>query len=109
MRRMSGLMHSWSKRRRTNITDEHLWAERFDKVARLSRSIGVEMLRNEADRSGFAGGQGDVIDCWGRRLDLPRIRTVPDHAGELKAHAVLPRVLGRFDAAEAGCKVWGAR
>jgi adenylate cyclase len=44
-------------------TDEHIWAERFDSgrtdvlqvqddiVARLSRSVGIEMLRNEAARS----------------------------------------------------------
>ncbi|HUN41332.1 MAG TPA: hypothetical protein VMU81_13660 [Acetobacteraceae bacterium] len=44
-------------------TDEHLWAERFDKercnilqvqdeiVARLARTVGVEMVRNEARRS----------------------------------------------------------
>lgn len=44
-------------------TDEHLWAERFDKerldilqiqdevVARLTRSVGVEMVRHEAERS----------------------------------------------------------
>ncbi|MBV8457566.1 MAG: hypothetical protein JO122_13235 [Acetobacteraceae bacterium] len=50
-------------------TEEHLWAERFDKerrdilqvqdeiVARLSRSVGVEMVRNEARRSRFQGAE----------------------------------------------------
>jgi TolB-like protein len=49
-------------------TDEHLWAERFDKerrgilemqdeiVARLVRSVGVEMVRNEGRRSRSRGG-----------------------------------------------------
>ena len=56
-------------------TDEHLWAERFDKqrrdilqvqdeiVARLSRSVGVEMVRKEAERSRSRGGEdGDAVD-----------------------------------------------
>ena len=50
-------------------TDEHLWAERFDKqrrdilqvqdeiVARLSRSVGLEMVRNEAERSRDRGDE----------------------------------------------------
>jgi adenylate cyclase len=53
-------------------TDEHLWAERFDKerrdilevqdeiVARLSRSVGIEMVRYEAERSRVEAG--DPID-----------------------------------------------
>ncbi|HME24393.1 MAG TPA: tetratricopeptide repeat protein, partial [Acetobacteraceae bacterium] len=56
-------------------TDEHLWAERFDKertdilqvqdeiVGRLSRSVGVEMVRNEAERSRSRGADGaDAVD-----------------------------------------------
>jgi TolB-like protein/cytochrome c-type biogenesis protein CcmH/NrfG len=56
-------------------TDEHLWAERFDKerrdilevqdeiVARLSRSVGFEMVQNEAERSRFRPGEGgDAVD-----------------------------------------------
>ena len=56
-------------------TDEHLWAERFDKerrdilqvqdeiVARLSRSVGVEMVLKEAERSRSRGDEnGDAID-----------------------------------------------
>ena len=56
-------------------TDEHLWAERFDKerrdvlrvqdeiVARLSRGVGVEMVRNEAERSRCRGVEGaDAVD-----------------------------------------------
>jgi len=50
------------------VTDEHLWAERFDKerkdilqaqeeiVARLSRSAGVEMVRSEARSGANEGG-----------------------------------------------------
>jgi adenylate cyclase len=52
-------------------TDEHLWAERFDEerknilqaqdeiVARLSRSAGVEMVRNEGRRSSDEAPDGD--------------------------------------------------
>jgi adenylate cyclase len=52
-------------------TDEHLWAERFDKerrdvlqvqdeiVARLSRSVGVEIVRNEAERSRSVAPDGE--------------------------------------------------
>ena len=55
------------------ITDEHLWAERFDKerkdilevqdeiVARLSRSVGIEMVRTEAAR-GSASNSRDAVD-----------------------------------------------
>lgn len=51
-------------------TDEHLWAERFDKerrdiwqvqdeiVGRLSRSIGLQLVRTE----GFRGRKADVVD-----------------------------------------------
>ncbi|HUA77309.1 MAG TPA: hypothetical protein VMA86_06530 [Acetobacteraceae bacterium] len=52
-------------------TDEHLWAERFDKerrdilevqdeiVARLARSVGVEMVRNEGRQGSAEAGEGD--------------------------------------------------
>jgi TolB-like protein/cytochrome c-type biogenesis protein CcmH/NrfG len=56
-------------------TDEHLWAERFDKerrdilqvqdeiVARLARTVGVEMVRNEARRSqSRTGACDDALD-----------------------------------------------
>jgi TolB-like protein len=56
-------------------TDVHLWAERFDKertdilalqdevVARLSRSVAIEMLRHEAARSPLPSSDGeDVLD-----------------------------------------------
>ena len=55
------------------LTDEHVWAERFDKdrkdaletqdeiVGRLSRSVGIEMVCSEAAR-GRAGNSADVID-----------------------------------------------
>ena len=52
-------------------TDEHLWAERFEKerrdilrvrdeiVARLARTVGVEMVRNEGRRSHARAGEAD--------------------------------------------------
>jgi TolB-like protein/Flp pilus assembly protein TadD len=55
-------------------TDEHLWAERFDKerrdildvqdeiVARLARTVGVEMVRHEGRRHSRAGETDDVAD-----------------------------------------------
>jgi len=55
------------------LSDEHLWAERFDKerkdilevqdeiVARLSRSVGLEMVRSEAARGSPSSG-GAAID-----------------------------------------------
>jgi TolB-like protein len=56
------------------LTDEHLWAERFDKerkdilevqdeiVARLSRSVGIEMVRSEATRASSSSNGGDAVD-----------------------------------------------
>src|SRR5215469_710792 len=64
------------------VTDEHLWAERFDKerkdilevqeeiVARLSRSIGIEMVRTEAARGSSGSSGGDVIDLVMRARSL---------------------------------------
>jgi adenylate cyclase len=56
-------------------TDDHLWAERFDKerrdllqvqdeiVARLARAVGVEMVRHEGRRSHIRAGEtDDVVD-----------------------------------------------
>jgi TolB-like protein/Flp pilus assembly protein TadD len=56
-------------------TDEHLWAERFDKerqdilqvqdeiVGRLARTVGVEMVRNEGRRSqSRTGAYDDALD-----------------------------------------------
>jgi TolB-like protein len=55
-------------------TDEHLWAERFDKerrdilhvqdeiVGRLSRSVGFELVRTEAARPGSNSGGSDAVD-----------------------------------------------
>jgi len=63
-------------------TDEHLWAERFDKerkdilevqdeiVARLSRSVGIEMVRSEAARGSSGSSGGDVIDLVMRARSL---------------------------------------
>jgi TolB-like protein len=55
-------------------TDEHLWAERFDKerrdilqlqdeiVGRLSRSVGIQLVRSEAGRGGADRQGWDVAD-----------------------------------------------
>jgi TolB-like protein/Tfp pilus assembly protein PilF len=55
-------------------TDEHLWAERFDKerreilqvqdeiVGRLSRSVGIQLVRSEADRAAPNRGGWDIAD-----------------------------------------------
>jgi len=55
-------------------TDEHLWAERFDKershilqvqdeiVGRLSRSVGFQMVRTEAARGSPRSGGWDAVD-----------------------------------------------
>jgi TolB-like protein/Flp pilus assembly protein TadD len=62
-------------------TDEHLWAERFDKerrnilqvqdeiVGRLSRSVGFQMVRTEAARPSRTGGS-DAIDLVMRARTL---------------------------------------
>ena len=64
------------------VTDEHLWAERFDKerkdivevqdeiVARLSRSVGIEMVRSEAARGNSGSSGGDFIDLVMRARSL---------------------------------------
>jgi class 3 adenylate cyclase len=63
------------------LTDEHVWAERFDKdrkdaleaqdeiVRRLARSVGIEMVCNEAVR-GSADNSADVIDLVMRARKL---------------------------------------
>jgi adenylate cyclase len=55
-------------------TDEHIWAERFDKerreflqihneiVGRLSRSLGIELIRTEAARRSGKPQEWDVVD-----------------------------------------------
>jgi TolB-like protein/cytochrome c-type biogenesis protein CcmH/NrfG len=55
-------------------TDEHLWAERFDKarrdilqvqdeiVGRLSRSVGIQLVRTEAGRGSPNKEEWDVVD-----------------------------------------------
>ena len=73
---LEGSVLADSRRVRVNVqlidaeTDEHLWAERFDKertdilevldeiVARLSRSVGIEMVRSEAARGSAGSGAG---------------------------------------------------
>lgn len=63
-------------------TDDHVWAERFDKerkdilrvqeeiVARLSRAVGIEMLRNDAGRGGTDGGDAVDLVMRGRALAI---------------------------------------
>lgn len=63
-------------------TDEHLWAERFDKergdilqvadeiVGRLSRSVGFQMVRTEAARPRRISGGSDAIDLVMRARTL---------------------------------------
>jgi TolB-like protein/cytochrome c-type biogenesis protein CcmH/NrfG len=78
-------------------TDEHLWAERFDKerrdmlevqdeiVARLARTVGVEMVRHEGGRHSRAGEtDDDVIDLVMRGNAL----TTEPNRKELASHAV---------------------
>jgi adenylate cyclase len=55
-------------------TDVHLWAERFDKprtevlqvhdeiVGRLSRTVGIQLVRTEAQRGSARGDGWDVVD-----------------------------------------------
>ena len=75
---LDGSVMADRKRVRINVqlidaaTDEHLWVERFDKerkdileiqdeiVARLSRSVGIEMIRCEAARGNAANGRPSV-------------------------------------------------
>ena len=64
------------------LTDEHVWAERFDKdrkdaleaqdeiVGRLSRSVGVEMVCSEAAHR--SAGSADVIDLVMRARGLAK-------------------------------------
>ncbi len=79
-------------------TDEHLWAERFDNerndvlqvqdeiVARLSRSVGIEMLQSEAARSRLRGGSGgDAIDLVMRGNALAANLAQKDRAAEAVA------------------------
>src|SRR5262249_9850813 len=75
-------------------TDEHLWAERFDKerreflqvqdeiVGRLSRSVGIELVRTEAVRAQASRDSSDAADLvlQGRALinDSKRKETIAD-------------------------------
>ena len=91
-------------------TDEHVWAERFDKerkdvlevqdeiVARLSRSVGIEMVRTEAARRGLSTGGQDAVDlvmraralvnAAGLRENVARAVTLFREALELDPHNV---------------------
>jgi TolB-like protein/Flp pilus assembly protein TadD len=79
-------------------TDERLWAERFDKerkdvlqvqeeiVARLSRSVGIEMVRHEAERSrAVAGEAGDATDLVMRGNALAANVSCKERAAEAVA------------------------
>ncbi len=75
-------------------TDEHLWAERFDKerreilqvqdeiVGRLSRSVGIQLVRSEAGRAASRRGEWDVEDLVMRARalisDVKRKETVAE-------------------------------
>jgi len=85
-------------------TDEHLWAERFDKerrdilqvqdeiVARLSRSVGVEMVRHEGERSRYRGNE-DAVDLVMRGNALTTDLSQKEKAAE--AVALFTRALER--------------
>jgi adenylate cyclase len=85
-------------------TDEHLWAERFDKerrdilqvqdeiVARLSRSVGVEMVRHEGERSRDRGNE-DAVDLVMRGNALATDLSQKERAAE--AVALFTRALER--------------
>ena len=84
------------------LTDEHVWAERFDKdrkdaletqdeiVGRLSRSVGIEMVCSEAAR-GSAGNSADVIDLVMRARAL--VNDIREREGVASAIELLGRAL----------------
>jgi TolB-like protein/Flp pilus assembly protein TadD len=85
-------------------TDEHLWAERFDKeredvlqlqeeiVARLSRSVGIEMLRKEGERSRINGSEcGDATDLVMRAKAL--VTDIRQQENALQAVSLFQRAL----------------
>ena len=71
-------------------TDEHLWAERFDKprsdilplqdeiVGRLSRSIGIQLVRSEGGRGSPSGVAELVLRARGLIADVKRKETAAD-------------------------------
>jgi tetratricopeptide (TPR) repeat protein len=87
-------------------TDDHLWAERFDKerkdvfevedeiVGRLSRSIGIEMIRSEAARSNPGARNTDAVDLVMRARALANDVKRKENAAE--AVGLFRRALG-FD------------
>jgi TolB-like protein/Flp pilus assembly protein TadD len=78
-------------------TDEHLWAERFDKerrdilevqdeiVARLARSVGVEMVRQEGRRHSRASDMDDVVDLVMRGNALTTEPDLKEHVADAVA------------------------
>jgi adenylate cyclase len=78
-------------------TDEHLWAERFDKerrdilevqdeiVARLARSVGVAMVRHEGRRHSRAGGTDDAVDLVMRGNALTTESDLKEHVADAVA------------------------
>jgi TolB-like protein/cytochrome c-type biogenesis protein CcmH/NrfG len=78
-------------------TDEHLWAERFDKersdilevqdeiVARLARTVGVEMVRHEGRRRSWAGETDDVVDLVMRGNALTTQPDLKEHVADAVA------------------------
>jgi TolB-like protein/Flp pilus assembly protein TadD len=75
-------------------TDQHLWSERFDKdrqellqvhneiVGRLSRSVGIELIRTEASRRGATGETWDAVDLVMRARALINDVKRREHATE---------------------------
>ena len=78
-------------------TDEHLWAERFDKerrdilevqdeiVARLARTVGVEMVRHESTRHSRADKTDDAVDLVMRGNALMTAPALKEHVADAVA------------------------
>ena len=78
-------------------TDEHLWAERFNKerrdmlevqdevVARLARTVGVEMVRHAGRPHSRVGETDDVVDLVMRGRALTTESDLKEHVAEAVA------------------------
>jgi TolB-like protein/Flp pilus assembly protein TadD len=94
---LEGSVAAEPRRVRVNVqlidaeTDEHLWAERFDKersdilqiedeiVGRLSRSVGIELVRTEAARPSRNDGSAEALDLVMRGRALVNDVTQQEH------------------------------
>jgi TolB-like protein/Flp pilus assembly protein TadD len=97
---LEGSMLAGPSRVRVNVqlidaqTDEHVWAERFDKerrdilqveeeiVGRLSRSVGFQMIRTEAARPRSSSGGADAVDLVMRARALVNDPKRKEHAAQ---------------------------